>query len=753
MPEECPWYAHSVPDRPQDTWQTLPEHLHGVARRAAAFAEAFGARQWGHAAGLLHDAGKYTEAFQRRLAGGAERVDHSTAGAKLAVDTMQPKNWGRALAYCIAGHHAGLPDGKESGDPSCLTLRLRNAVLPAAMPDWLTRAAAPQALPFTQVAGRSGFQAAFFIRMLYSCLVDADFLDTEVFLEKGKHALREGHPPLEALWERLQEHLGKFKAKEKPSPVDPWRNAVLGWCLEAAGHAPGLFSLTVPTGGGKTLSSLAFALQHAVTYDLKRVIYVIPYTSIIEQNADVFREAVGADAVVEHHSNFDPLARKGQKREDPAGDEVLAARHDLACENWDAPLVVTTSVQFFESLFAARSSRCRKLHNIAKSVVILDEAQMLPPRILRPCMEALRALTESYGTTVVLCTATQPALTQTDTFPHGLDRPVEIVRGKDKEELFQALRRTRVVHLGKLTDEELAARLGGHEQVLCVVNCRRHARLLRGRLGAAEGVFHLSAGMCPVHRSRRLADIRAALQAGRPCRVVSTTLIECGVDVSFPVVYRAEAGIDSVAQASGRCNREGELPGMGVVYVFEPVDVPTPGGDMARAAEIGAGIMRRHSDVLSPEAVTAYFRELYWTAGEDGLDALEWDRRGPDVLRGIVNALQSDGNRWNFPFRKVADAFQFITSCYRPVLVPWDEEGEAIVAGLRHAAHAGKLARRAQRYTVQIPPWEFAALEGDGALECVRERFFVLARMDRYDDEEGLFVDDGGAFRAEDWIA
>ncbi|MFU2207532.1 CRISPR-associated endonuclease Cas3'' [Solidesulfovibrio sp. C21] len=752
MPEECHWFAHSVPDMPQEAWQTLPVHLSAVAARAKKFAAVFGAAEWGYLAGLWHDAGKYTEAFQRRLAGGAAKVDHSTAGAKLAVDTIQPKNWGKALAYCIAGHHAGLPDGKESGDPSCLTVRLRNAILPEAIPDWLTQANAPQELPFTQIVGRSGLQAAFFIRMLYSCLVDADFLDTESFLDTGKQALRGGYPPLEALWERLQAHLDMFKAKEKPSPVDPWRNAVLGWCLEAAEHAPGLFSLTVPTGGGKTLSSLAFALKHAVAHRLDRVIYVIPYTSIIEQNADVFREAVGTEEVIEHHSNFDPLARKGQSKEDSAGDEVLAARHDLACENWDAPLVVTTSVQFFESLFAARSSRCRKLHNIAKSVVILDEAQMLPPRILRPCMEALRALTESYGTTVVLCTATQPALTKTDDFSFGLDQPVKIVSDVDEARLFSALKRTRVEHLGKLSDEELAARLVGHTQVLCVVNCRRHARMLRGRLGEAEGVFHLSASMCPVHRSRKLADIRAALKAGRPCRVVSTTLIECGVDISFPVVYRAKAGIDSVAQASGRCNREGELPGKGVVYVFEPVDVPTPGGDMARAAAVGAGIMRRYPDVLSPEAVEAYFRELYWMAGKGGLDALEWDRKGPDVLVGIVNALQSDGNRWNFPFRKVADAFQFITSCYRPVIIPWDEEGEKIVAGLRHAEHAGKLARRAQRYTVQIPPWEFAALEGDGVLECVQERFFVLGDMRRYDDEEGLFVDVGGAFRAADWI-
>lgn len=479
-----PWFAHSREGQPQSAWQGLAAHLHGVGALARDFADRFGAGEWGALAGLFHDAGKYTEAFQRRLAGDGQRVDHSSAGARLAVDRF--KGPGKLLAYCIAGHHAGLPDGRDN-DLACLAARLKAALVPEPARTLADSRQAPEAFPFTPALGRTGFQCAFFIRMLYSCLVDADFLDTEAFLDREKHAHRGGYPTLETMRERLTAHLAQFAAKAEPSPVDPWRAKVLGWCLGAAGDAPGLFSLTVPTGGGKTLSSLAFALNHAITHDRKQVIYVIPYTSIIEQNADVFRSAVGPEAVVEHHSNYDPKRRTDKDAAEPAGDEGLGRRHELAAENWDAPLVVTTSVQFFESLFAHRSSRCRKLHNIAKSVVILDEAQMLPPTLLRPCLEALRELSESYGTTVVLCTATQPALTRREGFAFGLEPPREIVA--DVPGLFAALKRTRVAHLGKLTDDELVKRLREHEQVLCVVNTRAHARRLHGLLGPGRGSF------------------------------------------------------------------------------------------------------------------------------------------------------------------------------------------------------------------------------------------------------------------------
>ena len=733
------WFAHSREGQRKETWQPLEVHLCGVGELARNFAERFGAGQWGALAGLLHDAGKYTEAFQRRLAGAGNRVDHSSAGAKLAVHSFNRP--GKLLAYCIAGHHAGLPDGLDN-DLACLRARLANAVIPAPALHLAHKRPAPDVFPFVPTIGRTGFQCAFFIRMLYSCLVDADFLDTEKFMDKERSDHRRGYPTLVTMWDRLTGHLADFAAKANPSPIDPWRAKVLDWCLNSADSTPGLFSLNVPTGGGKTLSSLAFAVKHAITHGLDRVIYVIPYISIIEQNADVFRDAVGREAVVEHHSNYDPKRRTDSNTADPSGDEGLSKRHELAAENWDAPLVVTTSVQFFESLFAHRSSRCRKLHNIARSVVILDEAQMLPPALLRPCLEALRELSESYGTTVVLCTATQPALTRREGFAFGLEPPREIVA--DVPGLFGALKRTRVEHLGKLTDDELAAQLGEHEQVLCVVNTRAHARRIHGLLGNGASVYHLSASMCPAHRSAKLAAIRAALKAGQPCRVVSTQLIECGVDVSFPVVYRAEAGIDSVAQAAGRCNREGEMP-EGIVYVFAAEAAP-PAGELRRAAEEGQVVLRAFADPLSPEAVTAYFEALYWRVGPEGLD------KSNDRISGIFSALHAGANTLDFPFRAVSQEFQMIASVCEPVIIPWGKEGEAIVLGLEHAEHTGGLARRAQRYTVQVPGRVRAALITAGDVECIQERFYVLRRTSLYHEEEGLSGDSAGVFRAEDWI-
>ena len=392
--------------------QTVVDHLTNVAGLAHDFSNAFNAKEWGRLAGLWHDVGKFSLAFQKRVGNELDadahieqitgKPDHSTAGAQYADKNI--KQLGRLLAYVIAGHHAGLPNGKDD-KRSCLFKRLKKEV-----PDWSSCAEEilnqkPVAhLPFIPDKGkRVGFQASFFIRMLYSCLVDADFLDTEQFMNPEKAGWRKGYPPLNELNTKLKRHLEKLTTDAAPTEINKYRADILLDCLKAADREPGFFSLSVPTGGGKTLSSLAFALKHALKYkkkhNMQRIIYVIPYTSIIEQNAAVFREILGDDAVLEHHSTFDYKEETDEDR-----------RSRLASENWDAPLIVTTSVQFFESLFHNRSSKCRKLHNIAQSVVILDEAQMLPVPFLRPCVEALRELVLTYNTSIVLCTATQPAL-------------------------------------------------------------------------------------------------------------------------------------------------------------------------------------------------------------------------------------------------------------------------------------------------------------------------------------------------------
>ncbi|MDD3244491.1 MAG: CRISPR-associated helicase Cas3', partial [Eubacteriales bacterium] len=554
------YLAHIAPDGRE---QTLFDHLEGVAALAAEFAAAFvvafDAEENGSRMGMLHDDGKYSDAFQRRVRGSPERVGHSTAGAFEAAQARD-----LLAAFCIAGHHSGLPDGGTQGDtPDKGTLlgRLKRAQLkqiedysafhtevkvsPAQPPQW---AAHMQATAF------------FYTRMLFSCLVDADFLDTEAFMQ-GTQSQRGGFPALEAYRILLREHIVPW-LKSPAGALGEKRSEILRAVLAAAPQPPGLFTFTAPTGSGKTLASMAFALKHAAAHGLRRVIYVIPYCSIIEQTYRVFEDVFGAGTVVAHYADVD--YGTDENRADAQRDHRY-----LAAENWDAPVIVTTTVQFFESLFANRPSRCRKLHNLAGSVLIFDEAQMLPISCLRPCVAAISELVKNYGCTAVLCTATQPALGRLFEEKENLPGVVPFELCPRREALYEQFRRVRYETLGKLSDDALAQRLSALEQVLCIVNRRDQAQALFALL-PEEGRFHLSTTLCPAHRREKLDAIRQRLKNGLPCRVVSTSLVEAGVDVDFPVVYRALAGLDSVIQAGGRCNREG-VPGVinGTVYIFE----------------------------------------------------------------------------------------------------------------------------------------------------------------------------------------
>ncbi len=558
------FFAHSVAGAPDTgAWELLCIHLAEVSRLAASFAATFAAENWGLLAGLWHDIGKYAERFQDYLltANGLEahieqksRVDHSTAGAQHAAKSIPV--WGRLLAYVIAGHHAGLADA--TGSAASLADRLVKPIddysaAPREKLETDLQLGRPR-LNFESDRDVAGFQLAFFTRMLFSCLVDADFLATEQFMSPQRAAAR----PTDAhSFAAMQSALNQELRRLSDQPTDPSRDVVarcrqqvLAACREAAAAAPGLFSLTVPTGGGKTLSSLAFAIDHALQHGKRRLVYAIPFTSIIEQTARDFRgvfEALGDDIVIEHHSNLDP--------EDP---ERQSFHSRLAAENWDAPLVVTTNVQLFESLFAANTSRCRKLHNLVNSVIILDEAQTLPVDRLRPCLAVLEELVRNYGCTVVLCTATQPAVGRED-LAIGLANVREII--PNREQLYVDMKRVTVRQLGQLADDELIARLAEHDQFLTIVNTRGHAaKLYQGfaeREGDHDGTYHLSTLMCGEHRADVIKAIRQRLEHQQPCRVISTQLIEAGVDLDFPVVYRAMTGIDSIAQAAGRCNREG----------------------------------------------------------------------------------------------------------------------------------------------------------------------------------------------------
>lgn len=724
------FFAHSS-DRPDQTnWQLLAEHLTAVGRLAASFAAYFSAEELAQVSGLLHDLGKYTQEFQLRLSGDFGRVDHSTWGARIACERYG--QLGKLLAYGIAGHHAGLANGRDSAERTALSERLR-AKLPELSAVWLQEISLPAQnslrppVDFRMSPGRGQFQLAFLARMIFSCLVDADFLDTETYynkIESRKPLRASSAPSLSALRSRLDSYLGEFKSD---SPVNCLRAEILAQVRGRAALAPGLFSLTVPTGGGKTLASLAFALDHAIAHGLRRIIYVIPFTSIVEQNAAVFRRALGdlEGAVLEHHSAFvDDASQSRQSRE----------KIRLAMENWDAPIVVTTSVQFFESLFAARPSACRKLHNIAGSVVILDEAQTLPLKLLRPCVAALDELALNYKVSALLCTATQPAL-KAPGFAGGLQNVRELAT--NPSQLADSLKRVQIRHVGMLDDASVSDHLVKRTQVLCIVNNRRHARSLYESISDQPGARHLTTLMCAKHRSQVLKEVRRLLKEGKPCRLIATSLIEAGVDVDFPTVLRAEAGLDSIAQAAGRCNREGRRsPDSSEVLVFVPENPDwTPPSELKQFAQAAREVLRQHSDdPLGLDAIERYFRLLYWQKGSRELDAHD--------LLGQIEEGRLDG----LPFEMLASKFRMIDSAQMPVIVPFDEDAQAALRDLEFAEGCAGIARRLQPYLVQVPRQAYAALEQAGAIQAVGAKrfgtqFMALVNPELYHANFGLHWD------------
>ena len=689
--------------------QTVLEHLTGTAALAEAFARPFGAEEQAVLAGLAHDIGKYSAAFQRRLHGG-RKVDHATAGAYECWKLGQ-----LYAAFAVAGHHGGLPDGGGKGDsPELPSLfgRMNRAAQGKLEPygPWQSELALP-----TFPSPRMGYGAEmmFYTRMLYSCLVDADFLDTESFMGVSPRRDISG-ASVDALWARLQRSVSNWFPPA--GELNGQRCAILERCMaEGERRDPGLFTLTVPTGGGKTVASLVFALAHARAHGLRRVIYVIPYTSIIEQTAKKFRDLLGEEAVLEHHSNV--LYETAEDGE--AGPEQI--RLAQATENWDMPVVVTTAVQFFESLYACRSSQCRKLHSIAGSVVVFDEAQMLPLPYLRPCVHAISQLVARYRVSAVLCTATQPALNPIfQEFLPGRP-PVELCPdGALRPEVF---RRVTFQRAGRLTWDELAERLNGRQQVLCIVNARKSAQEVFSRL-EGEGCYHLSTLMYPAHRQAQLEEIRRRLKDGLPCRVVSTSLIEAGVDVDFPAVFREEAGLDSVLQAAGRVNREGKRPAeSSVVTVFQG-EAPPP-KLFSTEIDTGQTVMARHADIASPQAVHDYFQELLALKGQQVLD-----------FKNILDTSRDEP----FSFRKVAEAFCLIDSPTRTVYIPEGEGGE-LIKRLRSGERTRSLFRSLGRFGVSVYEDHFLALERAGDLELLEDGSAILINPRLYGAFTGLSLE------------
>jgi CRISPR-associated endonuclease/helicase Cas3 len=693
--------------------QTILEHLKGTASLCSAFAAAFDAEAQGQLAGMAHDIGKYSAAFQRRLHGGP-KVDHASAGAFECLKARQ-----LPAAFVISGHHGGLPDGGGRGDAAGAgTFWGRiNRASQGKLEDyhaWQREFSLPHA-NIPAFAGKK-LDGMFFTRMLLSCLVDADYTDTGAFMGGSSY------PPassssMEELWRRLETYVsGWFPPK---GALNMQRCVILEQCMSAgAQYGPGLFTLTVPTGGGKTVASLSFALAQAKAHGMRRIVYVIPYTSIIEQTAQTFREILGDENVLEFHSGvqFD------QQEDDASSPE--AAPLTRSVETWDVPVIVTTAVQFFESLYACQPSKCRKLHNLAQSVLIFDEAQMLPLPYLRPCVWAIAQLVRHYGASAVLCTATQPAL---DPIFQEFAPEIPIREICPMAEAhWESFRRVSFQQAGTLSWMDLAARLQQQEQVLCVVNTRRAAREVFRQL-SGSGNFHLSTLMYPAHRKRILDEIRRRLRDGLPCRVVSTSLIEAGVDVDFPAVYRELSGLDSILQAAGRCNREGKRPPEdSIVTIFQGEDPPP----RLFETSIGAGkiVLDHCQDVSSRAAIHTYFSTLLDLKGAEAQDA-----------HHILPLMESEF----FPFRTVAERFHLIESPTTTVYLPL-EEGAGLVELLRSGQYSRTLYRRLGQYGVSVYPQHLAALEQAGALEHLEDGSVVLRDIGLYTQTTGLTLEPSG---------
>lgn len=703
----------------------VEDHLNEVAALAGEFASSFGAQRLGECVGIAHDIGKYSKEFQNRILNNGLKVDHSTPGA---YELNQLGSW--CGAYCVMGHHGGLPDGGVESDLGGTYFGRLTNVSRGTVPDYSAfsrevKLLDPPSLPIRLLPGwddkQVKYSAAFFTRMLFSCLVDADYLCTERFM-MGKSREGIGSSSLSELRQKFENHIRGFYPPQ--NALNETRCRVLDACLEAAKSNPGVFSLTVPTGGGKTLASLRFALNHACTpeHGMKRVIYAVPYTSIIEQNARVFRDILGEENVLEHHANFD------FDDQDEMGEKLR-----LASENWDALVIVTTNVQFFESLYSNKTSRCRKLHAVAGSVIVLDEAQMLPTSQLLPCVRALVELVVNYGCSVVLCTATQPSL---GGYFSGYGVPVREIAPQPSA-LFAALNRVAYKQLGKIEDGDLVDLLKSQHQALCIVNSRKQARNLFELLQADGqcGVFHLTTLMHPVHREQVLSYIRQSLKDGKECRVIATSLVEAGVDLDFPIVYRSMAGVDSIIQAAGRCNREGRAKATDSnVLVFSPsADYSLP-SDVKQKCAVTRDVVREClgddiSSIGSLKSIDGYFKRLY--------SYRQIDKEA--VLKSLTSYCDLGPKGPAIPFADVANKFRVIDDSSFSVVIP--DEAIADEIGELRIAHATRgTMRRLSRYSVSLYEDDIKRLLSAGAIEPLAENLFLLVDEARYDDQVGLDV-------------
>ncbi|XID93151.1 CRISPR-associated helicase Cas3' [Paenibacillaceae bacterium WGS1546] len=721
-------YAHSKRDPltkillPKEQWHGLDLHSEGTANLAGEFASCFKCEILGEILGYVHDYGKNLLDFQRRLEGSKRKVDHKTMGA-LAVYQHYPHPYGLILAYAIYGHHGGLPDHiSRGGVPGLHDVLSNNKFkiidnVPPNFPQLIEHT-----IPKRSPTANRGMSRSLWIRMLYSALVDADYLDTERFLRPEKAAARQSFMPLEQLSVLYQKKLDELLSSSSDSVMARARRKVLKSCLRKALGPKGFYTLRAPTGSGKTYSSLAFALEHAKHQNMignctKRVIVALPFTSLIEQTVGVYREALSKDnlnTVLEYHSNIviEP------------GDENELDPRLLDSENFDAGLIVTTNVQLFESLFASKPSRARKLHRLANSVIILDEAQALPEHLLLPTLAVLRCLVADYGVTVLFCTATQPAFQ--DSWLDGI-QPVEII--EEPGQLYSELKRVNTTFIGRKTNRELAELIiSNGNRVLCIVNTRKQAQHLYGLLTKSEqieksDVYHLSALMTADDRIKMLKEIKSKAKED-PCYVIATTLVEAGVDIDFPIVMREMTGIEGIAQAAGRCNRE-RLVEKGTMFLFESADYSSsPNAWYSGRAKLAKFILSRHADPLTPEAVEEYFQRFYFQE-KSHLDK-----------HGILRNLNGAADEYSFQFREIAELYQFIKEDTVSVVIPHTEACRELLQQANESQYPASFSRKLQRYAISLYPTELEYL-------CNKRRLGTIGNAIYYlQDSEGGFEGD-----------
>lgn len=719
-------YAHSA--NKENKWQLLDEHSKNVALKASDFAKIFSAEIWAYNIGLLHDLGKASKAFQNYLQSTSnedsdedgiyiQKTNHSGAGAILAVNEYKEiNNIGKILAYCIAGHHAGLADYNNSGDKSSLSFRICNnggydkKYIDENVKEFAKAIRSQlKELPLKPLFKKTE-ELHLWIRMLYSCLVDADFLDTETHIncmEKDRGQF--------ATIEELSEKFFNYYMTRFPNPknnLNKLRKEIFEKCRQAGKTKEGFFELTVPTGGGKTLSSMAFAFSQALQFKKSRIIYVIPYTSIIEQTSKTLKDILGEENVIEHHSNID-IEKETEKSR-------------LACENWDAPIIITTNVQFFESLYSNRSSRCRKLHNIANSVIILDEAQMLSPEFLYPIEDIMCQLADNYKCSFLFSTATQP-------YFENIKNIEKII--PDSMDLYKTLKRVKYHFPDKQeTWDELAKKISCHNQVLCVVNTRKDCYDLYQSIKSEKqkDLMHLSALMCAEHRSKKIVEIKEKLKNRNDIRLISTQLIEAGVDIDFPVAYRAFAGLSSIIQTAGRCNREGNLE-KGDVFVFKP---PTqiPPGIMLKAANAFKSIISlddfNENSMHSSEISKRFFKNFIASVNSTGKE--QWHNY-------LVKDAYNQVCQFNLQFKTYAQKFKLIDDWSKAIIVRYGNN-EELIEKLRFSGISRDLMRKLQRYIVNVSPKVFEELISKGLIEEIHKDIYVQDKNDLYDEEVGLNI-------------